>query len=316
MEIHKAPSAKYGNDFKVVAYYPNWKGNITSNVQWEKLTHSFYAFGLPSDSGNGSIYSLDGETSNIEAMINACEQHNVVPVLSVGGWSHSEVPDRLCKTAFEMNTRTTRDRQSLADDIVDKAKKYGFKGVDIDWEYPTISTQAQYVDFIKQLRARCNESNMILTAAVAATSGSGFTSEVLCLMDFINLMAYDGNEGSGHSPYSLAEDSLNYWRNTMGVPANKLVIGVPFYERPSWNSYANIVALDPDNAQKDSVKIGDRVVYYNGIPTMKQKAIYAANNAGGIMIWEISNDAQSQSFSLLTAIHDTILPIVGKCDCR
>jgi GH18 family chitinase/aryl-phospho-beta-D-glucosidase BglC (GH1 family) len=312
VEIPQSTSTtKFGNNFKVVAYYPNWYGNYTSKVQWDKLTHCYYAFGLPSSSGDGTMASISGESSNIQAMINACNQHNVVPVLSVGGWSHSGSSDGLCKTVFEWNTNTEAKRQSLANSIVTQAKAQGFKGVDIDWEYPTSSSQAQYVDFMKKLRTLCDQNGMILTVAVAATSGSGFTSEVLDLLDFVNLMAYDGNEGSGHSPYSLATQSFNYWKNTMGVPANKLVIGVPFYERPNWASYADIVAKNSAYAQQDSAVINGTTVYYNGIPTMKQKAQYAAQNAGGIMIWEISQDATSQDLSLLTAINSTILPIVG-----
>jgi aryl-phospho-beta-D-glucosidase BglC (GH1 family)/GH18 family chitinase len=308
-------STKFGNDFKVVAYYPNWYGNYTSQVQWDKLTHAYYAFGLPDASGNGTMTSISGESSNIKAMINACNQHNVVPVLSVGGWSHSGASDGLCRTVFALNTNTEAKRQSLANSIVSQAKAQGFKGIDIDWEYPTSSTQSQYVDFMKKLRTLCNQNDMILTVAVAATSGAGFTSEVLNLLDFVNLMAYDGDNGSdgvGHSPYSFATESFNYWKNTMGVPANKLVIGVPFYEKPNWASYADIVAKNSAYAQTDSAVINGTTVYYNGIPTMKQKATYAANNAGGIMIWEISQDSTNSSLSLLNAIYDTILPIVGE----
>ncbi len=315
VEIPKnSSSTKYGNDFKVVAYYPNWYGDITSQVQWDKITHAYYAFGLPSGSLNGTMQSLSGEASNIKAMVNACNQHNVVPVLSVGGWSHSDSwdPDKKCSVIFEANTDTEAKRQSLANSIVNQAVQHGFKGVDIDWEYPTSSSQAQYVDFMKKLRALCNQNNMILTVAVAATSGSGFTSEVLNLLDFVNLMAYDGDGGAGHSPYSLATQSFNYWKNTMGVPANKLVIGVPFYERPNWASYADVVANNAANAQKDSAVVNGTTVYYNGIPTMKQKATYAANNAGGVMIWEISQDSTNSSLSLLNAIHEAILPIVGE----
>lgn len=301
-------NTKYGNNYKVVAYYPNWYGDYTSKVQWDKITHAYYAFGLPNSDGSGSIYSLD--SSSVTPMINACNNNNVVPVLSVGGWSHSN--GQLCSEVFAANTNTDAKCLSLAQSIVNAAKQYGFKGVDIDWEYPNSSTQSQYTKFMKNLRTLCDENDMILTVAVAAKSGSGFTSEVLNLLDFVNIMAYDGDSGSGHSPYSLATQSFTYWRDTMNVPANKLVIGVPFYERPNWASYADIVSVNSAYAQQDSAVINGTTVYYNGIPTMKQKAEYAANNAGGIMIWEISQDATSQSLSLLTAIYDTTIGIVGE----
>ena len=97
----------------------------------------------------------------------------------------------------------------------------------------------------------------------------------------------------------------------MGVPAKKLVIGVPFYERPNWASYADVVANNSANAQKDSANVNGTTVYYNGIPTMKQKAEYAAKNAGGLMIWEISQDSTNSSLSLLNAIYDTTVSVLG-----
>ena len=302
-------TTRFGNDYKVVAYYPNWYGDFTNRVQWDKITHCYYAFGLPSGSGNGTMEAISGPASS---MVNACNQHNVVPVLSVGGWYYNSGSGTLCQTVFEQNTNTDAKCQSLAESIVSQAKNAGFKGIDIDWEYPTGSSQAQYTKFMKALRNLCNQNGMILTVAVAATSGSGFTSEVLNILDFVNIMAYDGDNGSGHSPYSLATQSFTYWRDTMGVPAKKLVIGVPFYNRPSWASYADIVAANPANAQTDTANLNGQTVYYNGIPTMKQKAEYAARNAGGIMIWEISQDTDNASLSLLNAIYDTTLSIVGK----
>ncbi|MCI9617831.1 MAG: cellulase family glycosylhydrolase, partial [Eubacterium sp.] len=303
-------STKYGKDYKVVAYYPNWYGNITNKVQWDKLTHCYYAFGLPDGKGNGTMESLSGQASNIQAMVQACNKNNVIPVLSVGGWSYSD--GRNCSEVFANNTNSTAKCQSLAQSIVEQAKQHGFKGVDIDWEYPTNSTQSQYTTFMKELRKLSDQNGMILTVAVAATSGSGFTSEVLNMLDFVNIMAYDGDSGAGHSPYDLATRSFTYWKDTMKVPAKKLVIGVPFYERPNWASYADIVAKNADYAQQDSAVINGKTVYYNGIPTMKKKAEYAAKNAGGIMIWEISQDSTNQDLSLVNAIYNTTKSILGE----
>lgn len=309
VNIPTTPSnTKFGNNYKVIAYYPNWAGNITGKVQWDKLTHVYYAFGLPNE--NGYMESIDGQANNINAMVTAAHNNNVKAILSVGGWSYSD--GRRCSTVFEKATNTDEKCKSLADSIVAATVKYKFDGVDIDWEYPTTSSSAQFAAFIKYLRQGCNQNGLELTAAVAATSGTGYSSEVIELFDFLNIMAYDGNEGAGHSPYSMVENCYNYWHNTKGVPSNKIVMGVPFYERPNWASYADIVKADVANAQKDSTVINGTIVYYNGIPTMKKKAEYAAKNCGGIMIWEISQDSTDESLSLLSAIYDVTLPIVGK----
>lgn len=84
------------------------------------------------------------------------------------------------------------------------------------------------------------------------------------------------------------------------------MIGVPFYERPSWASYDALVAADPQNAYSDTANYMGGTVYYNGIPTMKEKTSYAVENAGGIMIWQIVQDTKDPELSLLSAIIETL----------
>src|SRR5690606_15775345 len=91
----------------------------------------------------------------------------------------------------------------------------------------------------------------------------------------------------------------DYWLGR-GLPASKAVLGVPFYARPSWNSYRNLVASGAD-PNSDTYN-GD---YYNGLTTIRQKTQLAADRASGIMIWELSQDTNDNiAISLLNAIHD------------
>jgi hypothetical protein len=48
-----------------------------------------------------------------------------------------------------------------------------------------------------------------------------------------------------------------------------------------------------------------KIIYYNGIPTMKQKTNLANEFASGIMIWQVLGDAKGKK-SLLRTIHKTI----------
>ncbi len=45
-------------------------------------------------------------------------------------------------------------------------------------------------------------------------------------------------------------------------------------------------------------------MYYNGIPTIKNKTQLAMKKAAGIMIWEITYDLPSGRKSLLNAIYE------------
>ena len=199
----------------------------------------------------------------------------------------------------------------MLNSILSVVDKYGFDGVDIDWEYPTASSANQFTSFMRYLREGLTQRGLTLSSAVAATSGTYQTDEVLNMVDWINVMAYDGDSGAGHSPYSLLTNSFNYWNSTRKVDTSKIVLGVPFYERPNWASYADVVANNSANAYKDSAVINGTTVYYNGLDTMAKKATFAAQNAGGIMIWEISQDSKNATYSLLNQIYKSATAIVG-----
>ncbi len=300
-------SGKYGNNFKAVAYYPNWYGDITSDIQWDKLTNIIYAFALPNASG--VLDSVDGSANVINSLISAAHANDTKVELAVGGWSYSD--GSMCQYVFEQATNTDAKCRSLANSILEVVDKYGFDGVDIDWEYPTASSASQYTTFMRYLREGLTQRGLTLSSAVAATGGTYQTDEVLQMVDWINVMAYDGNSGSGHSPYSLLTDSFYYWNTTRNMDASKIVLGVPFYERPNWASYADIVAANPANAYNDSAVINGTTVYYNGLNTMANKATFAAQNAGGIMIWEISQDSKDADYSLLNQIYRSATAVVG-----
>ena len=56
-----------------------------------------------------------------------------------------------------------------------------------------------------------------------------------------------------------------------------------------------------NNSYADLDNVGNK--YYNGRPTISAKVKHAAENIGGIMIWEIGQDSFNE-FSLLSTIHE------------
>jgi chitinase len=150
-----------------------------------------------------------------------------------------------------------------------------------------------------QLSTEMHNRGKLLTAAVVGINGGSILNGVFNVVDFLNLMAYDFNNFD-HSTYSYATQSLNYWKGR-GLPASKCVLGVPFYGRPSWETFAALVARGADPYADVFQGVG-----YNGINTIKSKTNLAFDQGNGIMIWELSGDATGAN-SLLSAIHEVVL---------
>ena len=272
------------------------------------MTHINWAFAIPTS--DATIRSLSN-TGVLTKLISTAHSKNVKVMLSVGGWSYNGVE---LENTFVQATNTDAKCQKLANAILSIVDQYGFDGADIDWEYPRSNTSGQYEKFITYLKQGLTSRGKSLSAAVVGSgdTGYGLTDNALKQLDWINIMAYDGDAGSGHSPYSYAVSCGEYWIKTRGVSKEKVNLGVPFYERPNWAAYSDIVAANSANAYKDSTVINGTTVYYNGIPTMKEKTTWACNNAGGIMIWEITQDTTNSSLSLLNAIYDTAKELLNK----
>ena len=276
--------------FKVVGYMPSWSGDVNA-VQYSKLTHINYAFILPTSTGG--LQALDNP-SKLQSLVANAHANGVKVMISVGGWNNGD------DSGFEGLAGNSGYRNTFVSNIISLISQYNLDGVDIDWEYPDAGTSANnYVALMSQLSTEMHNRGKLLTAAVVGTDGGSILNAVFNVVDYLNLMAYDENNFQ-HSTYDYATRSMNYWRGR-GLPASKAVLGVPFYGRPTWETFAQLVArgADPNADVFDNVG-------YNGITTIKNKTNLAFDQGSGIMIWELSGDATGGN-SLVSAIHDVVL---------
>lgn len=302
------------DDFKVVAYYPSWKTNQLGKVRFDIITHVIYAFAIPCQ--DGTLRPLENpETA--KALIEKAHKNGAKALIAIGGWSYNDVP---LEPTFREATSTQEKVKKLGDSILSLCTEYGFDGVDIDWEHPRVddASHTQYEQLIVYLGNKLHAQGKLLTSAVlsGATPDGGVyydaaahSDKVLSTVDFLNVMAYDGGDGERHSSYDFAVACGTYWQETRGMEAARVVLGVPFYGRPSWSSYEDILALNPDAWNQDTSDVYGMSAWYNGISTIKKKTKYAAEHLGGIMIWEITQDTAELKKSLLTAIGEVAATI-------
>jgi chitinase len=281
------------NGFKSVGYMPSWAGNVAS-VQYSKLTHINYSFALPN--ANGTLQPIEN-TAKLQQLVTLGHQNNVKVSLAIGGWNDGN------DSAFEALAANAGTRTTFVNTVMNTVRQYNLDGVDMDWEYPDPGASGNnYTALMGQLSTALHNEGKLLTAAVVSEGGTanGVQPAVFGYVDWLNIMAYDG--GSPHANYDWSINAANFWKNR-GLPKAKTVLGVPFYSRPGYLTFAQLVAQDPANANRDCTPSGE---CYNGLPTVRRKTQWALANAGGIMNWELSQDATGAN-SLVSAIYETVM---------
>ncbi|GLY25197.1 glycosyl hydrolase family 18 protein [Micromonospora sp. NBRC 101691] len=284
------------NNFKSVGYMPSWSGDVNT-VQYRKLTHINYAFVLPNSNGTLRPVENPGKLSSLVSLGHA---NNVKVSIAIGGWNDGD------DSAFEALAANSATRTTFVNTVVNFVNQYNLDGVDMDWEYPDPGASAtNYSLLMQQLSGALRSRGKLLTAAVVSEGYyvQGVPTSVFGHVDWLNIMAYDG--GSPHANYDWSINAVNGWK-ARGLPASKVVLGVPFYSRPGYYTYAALVGMDPANANRDCTTVGGAQQCYNGIPTVKRKTQWALANAGGMMNWELSQDTTG-STSLVSAIYDTVM---------
>lgn len=183
-------------------------------------------------------------------------------LISVGGWTWSN--------RFSDVAATAETREVFADSAVDFIRKYNMDGVDLDWEYPVSGglegnsyrpeDKQNYVLLLQKTREKLNVAGAAdgKTYLLTIASGAGPAyiqnnnlSGIAAVVDWINIMTYDFNGSwnttTGHNAplyydaaaassgltepadYNIDKAVTSYL--AAGVPAGKLVLGMPFYGR-------------------------------------------------------------------------------------
>lgn len=300
VEGERAPS-----DFKVIGYLMG-RNVDTASIPFQYLTHINFAFAIPAKNGGGLEALRNAD--KLEALVRKAHAHDVKVFISIGGWSIGDGGGD--DSRFHRLAEDPEERNLFVTKTMEMVRRFNLDGVDVDWEYPDVENRSaeDNVLLMKQLGDSLHAINKELTAAVVhyGNQGEGTKDEIFKIVDWLNLMAYDDDKGQPipHSPYSLAERSINYWVKERGLPAEKAVLGLPFYGKPrreNLSHYKDLVAAGADHMQDEFDS-----VYYNGIATIKQKTELALKEGlAGVMIWEISQDTQDER-SLLKAINEAV----------
>ena len=285
---------------KIIGYYNSFeRQEVLSRLNLSTLTHLNYAFLLPRP--DGTAYLRDEEDAR--RAINIATTNGLKAFISVGGWCDgnvilNDVFNRICDSKITLDI--------LIQNIISVVEKFGFDGIDLDWEFPTAKRQMVFCYMVDRLsnytKSKGKGFSIAIHHSVKGEENYKFISaindEVVSKVDWLNIMTYDCEKEPNHSSLQLAEKCIDYWVKDRGVDKKKIMIGIPLYSRPSFKKYYEFVDENHANAFKDF--IGDESL--NGIYMAREKAYYAKFNCGGLIIWAINYDSLVSKYSLLQAI--------------
>lgn len=242
-------------NYKRVCYYTNWsqyrpgEGKYTpDNIDAKLCTHIIYAF---AKLANNKLETLEWNDEKMYEKLQKLKQSNpdLKTLIAVGGWNAASYQ-------FTTMVATASSRRTFIQSTLSFLQKYGFDGLDLDWEYPTKrggkpQDKQDFAVLVKELKEAFAGEGYLLTAAVPAGKTNiddGYDAGSLAInLDFINLMSYDlhgswdRKTGENSPLYPSSTDTgarrqlnmdwvANYWAEK-GVPRNKIIIGMATYGR-------------------------------------------------------------------------------------
>lgn len=333
----------------VIAYY---SGNAADIEQYalKKLTHIIYSFAhlkgnrLHVSAASGAI---------LKKLVSLKKRYPSLKIsLAFGGWGGCQT----CSPVFTV----PENRKTFALSVKAILEQYQLDGIDIDWEYPAIqgpvahpfspSDKQNFTALIKELRTIIGNKKEITIATGAFTTylqQSIEWNQLASLIDRFHLMTFDlvnrnsiitGHHAALYSTHIQKESTDNaiHYLDSLGIPHNKIVIGVACYARiyeqissnnnglyqscrfkqfavyknfetlfsasNGYNGYWDEEAKAPwcYNAQKKLFAT------YDDIRSVQLKTQYAIDKKlYGIMFWELRQDKIRNG--LLDAIYATII---------
>ncbi|ERF72466.1 hypothetical protein EPUS_07923 [Endocarpon pusillum Z07020] len=216
-----------GNSLRTVLYYVNWaiyaRSHNPQDLPVDKVTHVLYAFANIRPE-TGTVYLTDAWSdtdkhyptdswNDVGTNVYGCikqlfllkkRNRRLKTLLSIGGWTYSSNFAALAVAGRE------EGRREFARSAVQLVEDLGFDGLDVDWEYPQDSSEAEnYVLLLRETRRALDEA--------AAKRGPAHCRFLLSI--------------ASATPFNTAAAVDFYTKPPGAVHPSKIVLGMPLYGR-------------------------------------------------------------------------------------
>ncbi|KAI3880421.1 hypothetical protein MKX03_027247 [Papaver bracteatum] len=290
------------------AYWPSWlQSTLPPSAIPSNYSLVFYAFvGLSSSNYQLVVKPEDDQWMTTFTTSLLSKTPCVVTMLSIGGGSSDT-------SVFTAMASSASSRANFINSTIQVARKYGFDGLDLDWEYPL--TQAAMVNLgtlltewrkaINEETGRTGKPRLLLTAAVYFTPSAYILSSELTTypaqvvrdsLDFVNLMCMDTGRLAGKQVRMYGKTWKLKDPNVNGIGAAAVGVGpgagiLIYSDVVNFNGVSGTrVVYDTQTVSMYSYRGTDWVGYDNPT-TIDVKVKYARDNSmGGYFFWAIGQD--------------------------
>ena len=198
---------------------------------------------------NGNIASGQSYANSVNSFLSRAHEKGVRVLPSIGALNATTIG--YIKKISESPTLTEKFASNLLQYVIDNK----LDGVDMDWETPGSTHGTYYTKLMKVIyeKFKAYDKELLVTAAIGAGPWQYKYFDLANSAkyhDYINMMSYD-LQSSGFSSYqnALYKSSNNYLLtyqccieetrklyNSVNIPNEKIIIGMPFYGREFINS--------------------------------------------------------------------------------
>ncbi|HOX52995.1 MAG TPA: glycoside hydrolase family 18 protein [Fibrobacteria bacterium] len=230
-------SLSSASPMKVVGYFPDWADSTfsTAKLDFGKVTHVAWSFAIPDSQGN--LGTLSGtKAKRLDTLVKTAHAQGVKVVVSLGGGGSSE--------GFAYFSARDSLRAHFCSQVMRWIRDYQLDGADLDWEPPTKADTGSLRKLVIQLRDSLGPDRSLSMAVPCSNwSGRWVPIEsIVSKIDWLGNMTYDitgvwddlaryNSPLYKHMDWSIDwsfSDGMDYWAGR-GVPKEKILGGVPFF---------------------------------------------------------------------------------------
>lgn len=309
-------------NFRTLGYY------TASRIEWARETNfdelkgvtDLILFDYGSWDKNGNF--IWSETYNEEFLQKTLKElEEILDGRKVNLWFCLQNYHKASTTDTKELFATEASIKKLTKFSIDICKKYGFAGVDIDYEYPMGEVAWSNFDkFLNYAAKELHKNDLKLTAAMIAGMNTTISAETASLMDYVNIMAYDlqgkDTKRMRASAFKACQDSFDYFTN-LGFKPEQMMLGLPYHMR----FYDGTKSMGDAGYKKainrwrgglkgwmNSASIPTGTYSFNGPEMIKDKTYFAmANGMSGVFNWCVGSDIpHTDPRSLSLSVMNTI----------